>query len=119
MRHLTTRSSGPWFIVGRVWPRQGHRGRPLKSIVRRHCRNRAHVKYLAAAAAYLAALWAVVMAAIFALISVVGPHSTPWPKPMQTVVYVVAGLAVLVLPALAARAALRSVSHSTASRTSK
>ena len=26
---LTTRSSGPWVIVGRVWPRQGGRGRPL------------------------------------------------------------------------------------------
>jgi hypothetical protein len=30
---LTTRSSGPWGIVGRVWPRHGHRGRPLNSVV--------------------------------------------------------------------------------------
>ena len=33
-RHLTSRSSCPWVIVGRVWPRHGHRGRPLNSIVR-------------------------------------------------------------------------------------
>jgi len=59
------------------------------------------------------------MAAVFALISVAGPHSTPWPKPMQTLVYIVAGLAVLILPALAARAAFRSVSHRTASSGSK
>jgi hypothetical protein len=34
--HLTTRSSGPWVIVGRVCPRHGHRGRPLNSVVSRH-----------------------------------------------------------------------------------
>ncbi len=28
--------SGPWTIVGRVWPRHGHRGRPLNAIVRQH-----------------------------------------------------------------------------------
>jgi hypothetical protein len=36
---LTTRSSGPESIVGRVWPRHGHRGRPLNSVVRRHVRG--------------------------------------------------------------------------------
>lgn len=66
-----------------------------------------------------AVLWAVFMAAIFALISVAGPHSTPWPKPMQTLVYVLAGLAILVLPALAARAAFRSVCNRTAASRSK
>src|SRR5471032_2978720 len=30
------RWSGPWVIVGRVWPRHGHRGRPLNSVVRQH-----------------------------------------------------------------------------------
>jgi hypothetical protein len=30
------RSSGPWAIVGRVWPRHEQRGRPLNSIVRQH-----------------------------------------------------------------------------------
>jgi len=30
------RRSGPWGIVGRVWPRLGHRARPLNSIVIRH-----------------------------------------------------------------------------------
>ena len=31
---LTCRWSGPWNIVGRVWPRHGRRGRPLNSVVR-------------------------------------------------------------------------------------
>jgi hypothetical protein len=33
------RWSGPWNIVGRVWPRHGHRGRPLNAIVRRHVKT--------------------------------------------------------------------------------
>ena len=33
---LTTRSSGPWGIVGRVWPRHSGGGRPLNSVVRQH-----------------------------------------------------------------------------------
>jgi hypothetical protein len=33
---LTTRSSGPANIVGRVWPRHGQRGRPLSSVIRQH-----------------------------------------------------------------------------------
>jgi hypothetical protein len=33
---LTTRSSGPWGNVGRVWPRHGGGGRPLNSVVRCH-----------------------------------------------------------------------------------
>jgi hypothetical protein len=34
--HLTTRSSRPWCNVGRVFPRHGHRGRPLNAIVSFH-----------------------------------------------------------------------------------
>ena len=33
---LTTRSSGPWSIVGRVWPRHSGGGRPLNSVVMPH-----------------------------------------------------------------------------------
>ena len=32
--NLTTRWSGPRGMVGRVWPRHGHRGRPLNWVVR-------------------------------------------------------------------------------------
>jgi hypothetical protein len=39
MSNLTTRSSGPWAIVGRVWPRHSGGGRPLNSVVRRLERN--------------------------------------------------------------------------------
>jgi hypothetical protein len=37
--NLTTRSSGPWGMVGRVWPRHGGGGRPLNSVVRRHANS--------------------------------------------------------------------------------
>src|SRR5688500_16576010 len=37
--HLTTRWSGPWVIVGRVWPRHRQHGRPLNSAARSHTRG--------------------------------------------------------------------------------
>jgi hypothetical protein len=37
---LTTRCSGRWTSVGRVWPRHGHRGPPLNAVVRTHEKHR-------------------------------------------------------------------------------
>jgi len=39
---LTTRWGGPWNSVGRVFPRHGHRGWPLKSVVRQRMAPSTH-----------------------------------------------------------------------------
>lgn len=65
------------------------------------------MKYIAAAIAFIATLWVTGMAAVFALIAVVGPHSGPASKPVEILTYGLGGAAVLVLPLLAARAAWR------------
>jgi hypothetical protein len=77
------------------------------------------MRYLAAAAAYIATLWFVFMVVVFGLISLVGPHSKHLAEPMSSLVYVLAGLALLVIPALAARAAFRASSRQVAGSTSK
>jgi len=69
------------------------------------------MRYLLTIASYLVSLLLIGMAAVFALIAFAGPHSDTLPKPMQVVVYVAAYVAVLVLPALAARAAWRASSR--------
>ena len=66
------------------------------------------MRYLAAAAAYVVTLWLVFMIGVFGVISFVGPHSKRLGEPMTSLVYVLAGLAVLVVPAWAARAAFRA-----------
>ena len=66
------------------------------------------MRYLAAAAAYVATLWFLFMVVVFGLISLVGPHSKPFSEPISSVVYVLAGLVLLVVPVLAARAAFRA-----------
>ena len=65
------------------------------------------MRYIAAAAAFVATLWLVCMAAVFALISAVGPHSASVSKPVEILIYMLCGAAVLVLPILAAKAAWR------------
>ena len=70
--------------------------------------ERANVKYLAAAAAYIATLWFTFIVVVFGLISLIGPHSKPVPESMSWLVYVMAVLALLIVPALAARAAFRA-----------
>ena len=51
-RCLTTRSSGPGNIVGRVWPRHSGGGRPLNSVViRRSVRAEMHSQYFGQRAA--------------------------------------------------------------------
>jgi hypothetical protein len=71
------------------------------------------MRYVGAAVAFFAALVAVGMAAIFALIAFAGPHSKPLSEPLLTVLYIAAGLAVLILPPWAARAAFRAGSRRT------
>ena len=66
------------------------------------------MRYLLTAAAFVAAFVFVAMAAVFAVIAFAGPHSDTLPMPLQVVVYVLAYGSVLVLPALAARAAWRA-----------
>ena len=44
--YLTMRCSGPWCIAGRVWPRHGHRGRPLNTIVSHHEHSLEVLKYM-------------------------------------------------------------------------
>ena len=69
------------------------------------------MKYVLTIAAFVATLWAVAIAAIFAVIAFAGPHSGAISKPMEMLVYGLAGLSVLVLPALAARAVWRNRSR--------
>lgn len=71
------------------------------------------MRYLGAAIVFFATLAAVGMAAIFALISFTGPHSKPLSEPLLTIAYVAAGLAVVILPPWAARAAFRAGSKTT------
>lgn len=71
------------------------------------------MRYLGAAIAFFATLVAVGMAAIFALISFAGPHSTPLSEPFLTVAYIATALAVVILPPWAARAVFRAGSKTT------
>jgi hypothetical protein len=65
------------------------------------------MRYIAAAAAFVATGLVVFMGVVFAFISFLGPHSPPASKTVEFLVYALSGLALLVLPVLAARAAWR------------
>ena len=65
------------------------------------------MKYVAAAAAFLATLFGVGVAAVFAVLAFAGPHSDALPQPLQIALYVLCWVAVIALPPLAARAAWR------------
>lgn len=64
-------------------------------------------RLLLAAAAGLGALFLSLVVAIFGVLAFAGPHSDLLPRPWQLLVYGLAIASVLVLPALAVRAAWR------------
>jgi len=61
------------------------------------------MRYLATAITYIGALWIVGMAAIFWILGIAGKESAPVSKTFEIGSYVVCTIAVIVLPALAAR----------------
>jgi hypothetical protein len=65
------------------------------------------MRYVLTIAAFVATLLVVAAATIFAVLVLAGPHSDMLPMPLQVIVYLVAWVAVLALPVLAARAAWR------------
>ena len=65
------------------------------------------MKYLLATVAYVGTLLVVGVAAMAIVLVLAGPHSDLLPQPLQIVVFAIGWIAVLVLPALAARAAWR------------
>ena len=65
------------------------------------------MRFLKAAAAFGVTLGLMFMASVFLLLSVLGPHSPPASKPVELLVYVVCGAAVVAGPVLAARAVWR------------
>lgn len=65
------------------------------------------MRYALAIAAFLATLVLVAAGAIVAVLVLAGPHSDILPMPLQIVVYGLAWVVVLLLPALAARAVWR------------
>src|ERR1700733_12872200 len=52
-------------MVGRVWPRHGHHGRPLNSVVRHHVKRSSTVWALVPALGF-AAVWLLITSIIFA-----------------------------------------------------
>lgn len=65
------------------------------------------MRLLRAALVYLASLFLTAVAAVFGVLALAGPHSDLLPKPLQILVYVVAWLVLLVLPAWVAVIAWR------------
>jgi hypothetical protein len=70
------------------------------------------MRFLMTAIAYVGSLFFVAMTAVFGVIAFAGPHSPAVSKSTETVVYLLAGGAVLVLPAVAAIAVWRRTGRS-------
>ena len=67
-------------------------------------------RFVLVAATYIAALALVVPVAFFVVIFLAGPHSGLLPQALESAVAIIGWLAVLILPALAARMVWKKVS---------